>query len=478
MRAHYIGIKLFAVMLLVVIAYVGLVFISGLVTERQSYQHDFIRDISQSQISAQTIVSPFIRVPYQAASTCLNEKNEKYSCLEQQWIFIGAQHSEVTTRFNVTDDNYKRGIYKAISFNTQLTAQGQFLANDTKEKNYEWDKAEIVLPVQDPRGLNSKPSMKIAGNTYQFEFSPQDDSSTGFNFMRISVQQRPEIKADLQQGFDFNLSLDSNGLSSFTLIPTSQSIQYQATGNWADVKYDGQNLPFEKQSAEQQFSAQWKNIAIGQQNLARLAQCNSRDCLAGVIAVANPQAAAEAEYSNTTDKIGLTTEFLQTADVYTQTDRAIKYGIIIIFMSFACFFLFEVLKGLPIHPIQYSLVAMAQGIFFVLLLSISEYYAFALAYLLAAIACISLITWYLYFVMKSAKAAAGFGAMLSLLYAMIYLLLQSNSKTFLAGAIISFCLLAAVMFVTRHVNWYQIQNKAVQSKPELTDPLPQSQTEQ
>lgn len=471
MRAHYIGIKLFAVMLLVVIAYVGLVFISGLVTERQSYQHDFIRDISQSQISAQTIVSPFIRVPYQAASTCLNEKNEKYACLEQRWAFIGAQHSDVTTTFNVSDDNYKRGIYKAISFNTQLTAQGQFLANDTKQQDYEWDKAEIVLPVQDPRGLNSKPSMKIAGNTYQFAFSPQDDSSTAFNFMRISVQQRPEIKAYLQQGFDFNLNLDSNGLSSFTLIPTSQSIQYQATGNWADVKYDGQNLPFEKQSAEQQFSAQWKNIAIGQQNLARLAQCNSRDCLAGVIAVANPQAAAEAEYSNTTDKIGLTTEFLQTADVYTQTDRAIKYGIIIIFMSFACFFLFEVLKGLPIHPIQYSLVAMAQGLFFVLLLSISEYYAFALAYLLAAIACISLITWYLYFVMQSVKAAAGFGVMLSLLYAMIYLLLQSNSKTFLVGAIISFCLLAAVMFVTRHVNWYQIQNKAVQSKSELAAPM-------
>lgn len=475
MRAHYIGIKLFVVMSLVLIAFIGLMFISSLVSERQSYQQDFIRDISQSQISAQTIISPFIRVPYQAASTCLNEKNEKYSCLEQQWAFIGAQQTEVATNFNVTDDNYKRGIYKAISFNTQLTAQGNFLPSDIKEHDYEWDKAEIVLPVQDPRGLNSKPSLKIAGNTYQFEFNPQEHQATGFNFMRISVQQRPEIKAYLQQGFDFKLNLDSNGLSSFTLIPTSQSIKYQAKGNWADVKYDGQNLPFEKQSAEQQFSAQWKNIAIGQQNLARLAQCNSRDCIAVIV---NSQQAIEEGYPANADKIGLTTEFLHTADVYTQTDRAIKYGIIIIFISFACFFLFEVLKGLPIHPIQYSLVAMAQGIFFVLLLSISEYYAFALAYLLAAIACISLITWYLFFVMKSAKAAAGFGALLSLLYGMIYLLLQSNSKTFLVGAVISFCLLAAVMFMTRHVNWYQIQQKIEPSKPELTGPMPQPQIEQ
>ena len=128
----------------------------------------------------------------------------------------------------------------------------------------------------------------------------------------------------------------------------------------------------------------------------------------------------------------------------------------LILITFGSFFLFEILKGLRIHPIQYSLVAMAQGIFFVLLLSISEYYAFALAYLIACIACVMLMTWYLYFVMHGLKPALLFGIILSSLYSMMYLLLQSSGKTFLMGSVLSFVLLTVVMYLTRHVNWYQL----------------------
>lgn len=131
----------------------------------------------------------------------------------------------------------------------------------------------------------------------------------------------------------------------------------------------------------------------------------------------------------------------------------------IIIITFGYFFLFEVLKGLRIHPIQYSLVAMAQGIFFVLLLSISEYYAFAWAYIVAAMACIGLMTWYLYFVMKGFKAAALFSIILMTLYSIMYMLLQSSGKTFLIGSVISFIILAVVMFITRHIDWYSIGNK-------------------
>jgi inner membrane protein len=166
--------------------------------------------------------------------------------------------------------------------------------------------------------------------------------------------------------------------------------------------------------------------------------------------------------TNTLSNIsGISTQFIEPVNIYTQTDRAIKYGIMIIIITFGCFFLFEVLKSLKIHPVQYALVAMAQGVFFVLLLSISEYYAFALAYLVAAIACISLITWYLYFVVQGFKAALLFGLMLSVLYGMMYLLLQSSGKTFLFGSILSFILIACVMFITRHVNWYQSEQQSI-----------------
>lgn len=170
--------------------------------------------------------------------------------------------------------------------------------------------------------------------------------------------------------------------------------------------------------------------------------------------ISNVDAAYAASNTSSNNISGISTQFLEPVNIYTRTDRAIKYGIMVIIITFGCFFLFEVLKSLKIHPIQYALVAMAQGVFFVLLLSISEYYAFGLAYLVAAVACIGLITWYLYFVVQGFKAAILFGVLLSALYGMMYLLLQSSGKTFLFGSILSFILIACVMYITRHVNWY------------------------
>ena len=142
----------------------------------------------------------------------------------------------------------------------------------------------------------------------------------------------------------------------------------------------------------------------------------------------------------------------------------------IIIITFGCFFLFEVMKSLRIHPIQYSLVAMAQGIFFVLLLSISEYYAFAWAYMVACIACVSLMSWYLYYVMRGIQPAIMFALILSTLYAIMYMLLQSSGKTFLVGSVISFIVLAVVMFITRNIDWYQISNRPERELRSYTPP--------
>ncbi len=113
---------------------------------------------------------------------------------------------------------------------------------------------------------------------------------------------------------------------------------------------------------------------------------------------------------------------------------------------------------------------MAQGIFFVLLLSISEYYAFAWAYMVACITCVGLMTWYLFFVMKGVKPSILFGIILSALYAIMYMLLQSSGKTFLIGSVISFIVLAVVMFITRHIDWYQISNRPERELKSYTPP--------
>ena len=382
MRSNFLTLKIIAIIILMAIFWVGLNFVSVLVSERQSYQQDFLQDIAQNHIRPQSIVSPYIRVPYQQTKICQNEKKEPYNCVETHWTLIGADQTHWTSQFDVSDDQYKRTIYRAISYQALLTAQGDFQKPLIEQHPYQWDQAEIVLPVSDPRGLNQNPTAKILNQNYQFEIAPQDNTNSGLNFMRIGVKQHPELLNAIQNGFQFTLQINTTGLNKFTLIPTSNLITYAAKGNWADAKYDGQSLPYKKNSAEKQFSAQWKNIALGQQNLNVLANCattsrNDQNCLNQLKQSQYSETESGYKTENTHEKIGLSIKFLESVNVYTQTDRAIKYGIVIILITFGCFFLFEVLKSLRIHPIQYALVAMAQGIFFVLLLAISEYYAFA-----------------------------------------------------------------------------------------------------
>lgn len=470
MRSNFLTFKIIAIAILIALFWIGLVFITTLVSERQGYQQAFLREISQNNISPQTIISPYIRIPYNEIKTCLDDKKVAYSCTEEHWVYISADSTQWASDFQVYDDTYKRTIYRAISYNANLTAKGVFQKPILEDKDYQWNRAEIMFPVHDPRGLDTQPTLKILNKNYLFEMSPQGSDASGFDFMRVAIKNHPELINTIQNGFSFDLTANLTGLGKFTLVPTSRSVTYQAKGNWADTKYSGQNLPFAKTSSHQQFSADWKNIALGHQNINKLIECDSSDCIRqfnqGYYTQENTY---EAEQN---PRIGLSTEFLESVNVYTQTDRAIKYGIVIIIITFGCFFLFEILKSLRIHPIQYSLVAMAQGIFFVLLLSISEYYAFAWAYLVAGIACVGLMTWYLFYVMKGFKAAALFSVILSSLYAVMYMLLQSSGKTFLIGSVISFVLLAVVMFITRHIDWYQINPKPERILKSYTPPQP------
>ncbi|NHB59233.1 cell envelope integrity protein CreD [Acinetobacter sp. 194] len=450
MQRNFLGFKILAISGLMGLFCMGLLFLSNLVSERQGYQQNFLKDIAQNQVSEQSIISPYIRIPYTKLIPCSNDATKQ--CTSLRWAYVSADRTSWQSDFLVSDQNYKRSIYRALSYQNNLNAIGQFAKPNIDEPTLDWNKAEIVFPIHDARGLKSKPTIQINSTSYEFNFSDDNREKSGFDFMVLSAEKHPELISPIQNGFKFNSKLDIEGLSKFVLIPTSHEFKYKTKGNWQDIKYDGQILPLTKLSRNNRFEAEWNNIAVGKNNLINIAKCQSSSCLnllsQGVSGYQN-------EYQTPT-KIGISAEFIEQVNIYSQTDRAIKYGVMIILITFASFFLFEVLKGLRIHPIQYTLVALAQGIFFLLLLSISEYYAFALAYLAAATACVLLMTWYLYYIMHGFKAAMLFSIILSALYGMVYLLLQSSGKTFLMGSILSFILLACVMYLTRHVNWYQL----------------------
>ena len=125
-------------------------------------------------------------------------------------------------------------------------------------------------------------------------------------------------------------------------------------------------------------------------------------------------------------------------------------------LTFVGFFMFELIKRVRVHPIQYLLVGMAIAIFFLLLLSLSEHLDFGLSYLLAAAACIGLIGFYLAAVLRSTARGIGFAVTLGALYAALYGLLLSEDNALALGAGLLFAILAAIMVATRRIDWYQL----------------------
>jgi inner membrane protein len=168
----------------------------------------------------------------------------------------------------------------------------------------------------------------------------------------------------------------------------------------------------------------------------RLAACRGGACL---------QTAPEAMVS-----------FIEPVGVYQRLERAAKYGFLFIGLSFAAFFLFELMRRLMIHPFQYALVGLALAIFFLLLTALSEHMAFGHAYGIATLACVGLVTFYLLRVLQSAAAGLAFGAALGALYGVLYVLIQAEDYSLLGGAMLLFGLLASAMFATRNVDWYRL----------------------
>ena len=139
-------------------------------------------------------------------------------------------------------------------------------------------------------------------------------------------------------------------------------------------------------------------------------------------------------------------------------------------ITFAAFFLFEILRLLRVHPVQYGFVGFAQAVFFLLLLGLSEHIPFGVSYLAAFAATCSLLTVYVGSILNGVKRGLGFGGLLALLYAALYGLLQSEDHALVAGSVLIFGLLAAVMLLTRNVDWYALTASAPDEQAPATDP--------
>jgi len=238
---------------------------------------------------------------------------------------------------------------------------------------------------------------------------------------------------------DFRIALTLAGTGAFNLVPVGRESRVQLRSDWPHPSFVGDFLPVKREVSDAGFDAEWQTsfFATNMEDvLARCAQSSTGcEALAG-------------------SSFGVS--FIDPVDQYLKSERAAKYAFLFIGLTFAGFFLMEVLRRVSVHPIQYGLVGLALAMFFLLLLSLSEHLGFALAYLIAAAACVSLVGYYVRHVLGSRAQGLGFAAALASLYALLYGILSSEDYALLMGSLLVFGILAAIMVLTRGVSWSKL----------------------
>lgn len=437
-----LSLKLIAIGVLCLAFVMGMLFVDGLVDERQRYHQDVISEIKEAHVGDQNIITPFLVVQTDAGA-----------------YPIFANKSDIQANTNVQDNQYQRGIYHAISYDAKFHIKQNFNLKEitnlppftpkTNGHNKTGTPAKatglkFIVAISDLRGTMPT-TLKIGDKSYPLKFATNQSSLLPLYYLQADIDDKLTQLDELTTSIEFSVL----GIDSLNLLPLGEGFSSQLHSNWREPKFFGQALPIQKTINQQGFSATWQTNFIAKDNQKYLSDClaNNGNC-AGFDPASNGQ--------------WLGTAFVKMDDTYAQTDRTIKYALLLALICFGTFFLFETLKGLRIHPIQYGLVGGSLLMFYVLLLSLAEHITFLTAYTIASVACVGLIGWYTCYVLSSIKRGFGFALILGSLYAGFYLILSVSGFNLLLGALFCFVLLATVMYITRHIDWYHLgkHNKA------------------
>ncbi|KFN41190.1 cell envelope integrity protein CreD [Arenimonas oryziterrae] len=435
-------LKALAVGFLTLLLMIPLAMINGTIAERQNYREEAIETIAQSTARAQSLAGPVLIVPYtdEYTSVVTDEKGRQTltrNKVEQHWTFF-PKTLAMTGRMQ--PDELKLGLHRVRVYELRSQLQARFLqelpvATDGATRTV--GRPYLSLSVADVRGVVGTPVLTVNGaRTALLQGAGAYREDTGLHAPLAAA--RPGDKLDLGVQLDLVLK----GTEALNIVPIADSNRITIDSAWPHPQFGGSFSPRSRHVSEKGFDALWEISSLA--------------------------ASTQAQYLH--DKTGdsmdrLRISLVDPVNIYTQADRASKYGFLFVMLTFVGFFMFELIKRLAIHPIQYGLVGLALAIFFLLLISLSEHMEFWIAYLAASIACIGLLGVYLSAVLHSAVRGASFASMLTLLYAALYGLLVSEDNALVLGSLMLFVILAAIMLVTRRIDWYALGNNGTEPPP-------------
>ena len=429
--------RLIVMATLAIVLLVPLMWVKSVVSERASRRAEAIAEVSGTWGGPQTIAGPVLAIPYTVSWVDKDGRAQR----SMARAFVLPRSVQIDGQVNT--EVRRRGIFTVPVYRATLTISGTFARPDLDwvrpaPDQIDWDRASVQVGLGDPRGVARRAALRWRGTDIPFA-GGADHSGVFRTGLHATVPSLDDLPAGSDLPFAFTLEL--NGTRDLRFLPAAGETAVTLASSWPHPSFSGTALPETRAVADNGFTAQWRVQDFGR---AYGPQWTSAD-------MNREQLAAAADAS------AFGVSLLQPVDIYQQAERAVKYAVLFVILTFLVFFLWEIFSATLLHPMQYAFVGFAMCVFYLLLLSISEHMGFDRAYLIASSVTTLLIAGYARAVLSGLARGASVLAALATLYGFLYLLLRLEDYALLAGSVAIFLILAFVMFVTRRMNWYDMK---------------------
>lgn len=444
-----LAMKLGMIALLILLLLIPLLMIGGLISERQAQRDGVLDDIARSSSYSQHVSGPLVVVPYRKTVRVWKTREKT----DERYLETGQERGSLyflPERFEldgkVRTELRARGIYEARLFHADSKIKGHFelpekFGLEDGFEDYSFDRPFLAVGISDVRGIENALKLQLNGQSLEFE--------PGTRVARLGEgvsADLPVLDGKQTTRLDFAFDLNLQGTGKLNITPVGKSSQVHLAADWPHPSFIGNYLPTQREISAEGFTATWQ---------ATFFSTNLEQALSSCLLT---------EQCGELQSRSFGVSFIDPVDQYLKSDRAIKYALLFIALTFAGFFLFEVLKSMAVHPVQYALVGAALALFYLMLLSLSEHLGFAMAYLLSAGGCVLLIGFYVSHVLRGVLQGLGFAVGLAALYGLLYGLLSAEDYALLMGSLLLFGLLGVFMVLTRKLDWYSIA-PGISAKP-------------
>lgn len=431
---HSITKRVLAIAVLGLAMSIPLAIVEGVVDDRGRYYRQVTGEIAnlwghQKIVRGPMLVIPFIE-KYVSEEAVENDDGETET---RSKTHFQRRHAiilpdKLSLSADVTDRYRTRAIYRSLVYSAELSLEAEFPQPNIDQLSHrlhkvEWDKAWIAIGLSDTKSIDSVSQLSWNGVAQNLAAGTgiTDLVKSGFHAPLNNLQ--PDV-----DDYQLDLTVNVNGSRGIRFAPLGETTNATIQSTWPHPSFAGNLLPDERTITDEGFTANWEIPHLARNYPQRWVLDHEAvdldELLAGV-------------------------DLFEPVVIYSRITRAVKYGLLIVGLTFLTFLVFELVSGTALHIVQYTLIGAALALFYLLVLSLAEHLGFAIAYVSATSLSVGMISIYVAAASQSRGRGLFLFSLLSTMYGLLYALLQMEDYALLAGTVVLFAVLVVLMFLTR-----------------------------